>query len=82
MLESKWFPDISELNNLMRPKLSERQNQIERLARMLKPAIGHDDSPLSDEQRMRMAGRLRRLGEHLGSGENLTDPEVRKRVYG
>ena len=39
-LGSRWFPDVSELNDLMHPKLAERCRQVERLEAMLrqKPA--------------------------------------------
>jgi hypothetical protein len=35
-LDSRWFPDLSELNDLMHPKLAERRCRVERIEAMLK----------------------------------------------
>lgn len=40
-LGSKWFPDISEINDLMHPRLQERRRYAERLEAMLTVKIEH-----------------------------------------
>ncbi len=67
MLSSRFFPDISELEERMAPELSRRLLGIKRLEAMQRPAIAPPPEPTPEERKAVTAG-LRRLGAGLLSG--------------
>lgn len=67
-LESKWFPDVSELNAIMSPKMLVRRRQARKLEAMLNGA-GCEPVVFTNEDRKRVAGKLRSLREAMKSEE-------------
>ncbi len=79
MLASRFFPDISELQERMAPELTRRRLGIERLEAMQRPAIA-PSAEITSEERTVMTVKLRRLNHITISGaiERLTGPEAKR----
>ena len=81
MLASKWFPDISELEELMRPMLDERETGISRLREMLDPPTRLAAPAISEEERTGMQTRLGRLRQIAANGALLDLTEDEAKTY-
>lgn len=79
MLASRFFPDISELEERMAPELTRRRVGMERLEAMRRPAIAAP-LPTTPEEREAMQVKLRRLSTLTASGEleRLSEAEAKR----
>ncbi len=79
MLASRFFPDISELEERMAPELTRRHIGMERLEAMQRPAIAAPALP-TPQEREAMQVKLRRLNTLNTSGaiERLSEAEAKR----